>query len=231
MWMQIIGILGVLKFLEGRGKSAAKPQQAGHPPAVPIPPSHGAHRRKRGNGHAAHKPAALKPAAQKPAAAKPPAAKPATAIAPKPADPIAEILAMKPGAPTAAKPAAHKPAAHKPAAHKPAAQKPAAAKPAAPNAPPEVHLPKPNIEIDVQADASNRERTMRSAQQAARDLLAYVQASTGGDRGSKLGYKGRPNAFVQAAQTDMGGLTADGIYGPDTRARGKALLGKSFPPR
>lgn len=71
----------------------------------------------------------------------------------------------------------------------------------------------------------------RSPQAAATDLLAYVNQAVKAKKTATLGSKGKPNTFVEAAQRDMGGLTADGIYGPDTRARGKALTGKSFPPR
>jgi hypothetical protein len=65
----------------------------------------------------------------------------------------------------------------------------------------------------------------RSAQAAASDLLAYFNA------GRPLGTGNAPSAFVQAAQRDMGGIAADGIYGPQTRSRGQALIGKTFPPR
>lgn len=234
MWFHLIGILGILKFLEGRGKKTAssKPSHATHPPAVPIP-AHG-HKRKSSEHAAkpaAHKPAAAKPAAHKPTSAKPAAPKPAAPkpAAPKPVNPIEEILALpKPGEkpkPTAAKPAAHKP-------------KPTAANP---TAPPSVHLPEPAITLDVHADESNRqhatrtstqsEHTTRSPTRAANDLLTYVNNATGSARATLLGLKSRPSSFVQSAQQDMGGITADGIYGPATRQRGKALLGKSFPPR
>ncbi|HEX6290295.1 MAG TPA: hypothetical protein VFZ66_13970 [Herpetosiphonaceae bacterium] len=63
-------------------------------------------------------------------------------------------------------------------------------------------------------------------QRAAEGLLAYL-SKPGADQGAK----GRPAAYVKAAQAAMGGLTADGIYGPNTRARGAALTGKPFPPR
>jgi hypothetical protein len=45
------------------------------------------------------------------------------------------------------------------------------------------------------------------------------------------GTKARPNKLIAAAQKDMGGLTADGVYGPKTQARGAALLHKPFPAR
>ena len=45
------------------------------------------------------------------------------------------------------------------------------------------------------------------------------------------GSKASPNYLLRDAQRDMGGLTADGIYGPKTQARGTLLLGRSFPAR
>ncbi len=51
-------------------------------------------------------------------------------------------------------------------------------------------------------------------------------------RAKALGYRGYPNATVEAAQADMGGgIAADGIYGPQTRTRGADLIGTTFPPR
>jgi hypothetical protein len=47
---------------------------------------------------------------------------------------------------------------------------------------------------------------------------------------SDLGSKKKPNANVREAQRDMKQLTADGIYGPKTRARVHTLTGKN-PPR
>jgi hypothetical protein len=72
----------------------------------------------------------------------------------------------------------------------------------------------------------------RSAVQAAEDLLAHAKAAiASGKAASQLGSKSAPNQTVALAQADMGELTADGIYGPATRARGKALTGKTFPAR
>lgn len=228
MWLQIIGVLGVLKFLQGRGAAQSTPKPKPHapkpaahkPPPVPIPTAKPAAPKPAAPKPAAAKPAAPKPAAPKPAAHKP---KPATSKpalpAPK-ADPIAEVLAMP-------RPGERAPAA-KP---KPAAAKPAAVKPPPVKIPAPGPTPKPVVWADVQADESNREKVERAPDQAARDLLAYVNAAAGSQRATLLGYKGHPNAFVQSAQSDMGGIAADGIYGPATRARGKALIGKAFPPR
>ncbi|HET8939219.1 MAG TPA: hypothetical protein VFN67_37500 [Polyangiales bacterium] len=63
-------------------------------------------------------------------------------------------------------------------------------------------------------------------QRAAEGLLSYLSQP-----GADQGVKGKPSAYVKAAQAAMGGLTADGIYGPNTRTRGAALTGKPFPPR
>lgn len=64
---------------------------------------------------------------------------------------------------------------------------------------------------------------------AARELAAYVAENRG--KGAKLGTKGAPSNAVKALQLQMGGgLVADGIYGPKTRARGQEL-GVSMPPR
>lgn len=61
--------------------------------------------------------------------------------------------------------------------------------------------------------------------EAAEALYVYVSAPH-----SDLGSKKKPSAHVREAQRDMKQLTADGIYGPKTRARIKALIGKN-PPR
>lgn len=63
--------------------------------------------------------------------------------------------------------------------------------------------------------------------EAAAALFEYLRST----KPPTWGVKGAPNKVIQAAQNDMGGLAADGIYGPKTRARGKELLGKAFPPR
>jgi hypothetical protein len=44
------------------------------------------------------------------------------------------------------------------------------------------------------------------------------------------GTKGKPSVQVSEAQRGMGGLSADGIYGPGTRQRA-ATLGVSLPAR
>lgn len=73
--------------------------------------------------------------------------------------------------------------------------------------------------LTTATEQENRER-------AAEGLLAYL-SKPGADQGAK----GKPSAFVKASQQQMGGLTADGIYGPATRARGSQLINKPFPPR
>ena len=80
------------------------------------------------------------------------------------------------------------------------------------------------------APAPTAASAKRAPLKAAQELLAYVKPILSAKRGSELGTKGAPNSFVKAAQLDMG-LEPDGIYGPDTRARGKQLLGVTFPAR
>lgn len=99
------------------------------------------------------------------------------------------------------------------AAKKKPAAKPAAKKPAT----------KPAAKSAVQDNSSYKKR---SPQQAAKDLTLYVQ-----DKNANLGKKGAPSAFVKAAQTDMGGLTADGIFGPKTKDRAATLLGTKSSPK
>ncbi len=65
-----------------------------------------------------------------------------------------------------------------------------------------------------------------SPQQAAEALYLLVTSP-----GVDLGTRDRPNVLVEAAQHDMGGLVADGVYGPKTAARGTALTHKKFPKR
>ncbi len=71
----------------------------------------------------------------------------------------------------------------------------------------------------------------RDPAQAARELYAHADKLTKSGRSGELGNAARPSSFVRDAQTDMGGVRPDGIYGPDTRARGRALIGKTFPVR
>ncbi len=72
-------------------------------------------------------------------------------------------------------------------------------------------------------------KATRTPVQAASDLYNYVTKIN--TAASTWGTKTRPNDTIKRAQADMGQLVADGIYGPGTRARGKALLGKAFPER
>lgn len=104
-------------------------------------------------------------------------------------------------------------------------------------------IPEPKIPpIDVQAERANvvgpvvstpaavPSSAKRSDKAAAQELLAYVTPILKAKRGAELGTKGTPNSFVKAAQVDMG-VSPDGIYGPETRTRGKQLLGVTFPAR
>lgn len=64
---------------------------------------------------------------------------------------------------------------------------------------------------------------------AAAELYKYVtQTNT---RPRTWGTKNKRNAVIMELQKRMGRLTADGIYGPKTRYRGRALIGKTFPVR
>lgn len=71
----------------------------------------------------------------------------------------------------------------------------------------------------------------RTPVQAARELYEHASALLAAGKGAQLGVKGAPSSFVRDAQRDMGGLTADGMYGPATRTRGKQLTGQTFPVR
>ena len=145
---------------------------------------------------------------------------PAPAPKPAPADPVlsAEPVRLEEPPAPAPKPKPKPPApAPAPPAPKPPKPKPA---PAPQPTPP----PKPKAKPRAPA-------TKRSPQAAAEALLEYVTAAIAAGRAATLGNKSSPNAIVRDAQADMGELVADGIYGPASRARGKALLGKPFPAR
>lgn len=66
----------------------------------------------------------------------------------------------------------------------------------------------PRMTIDVP------KRSPKDAAEALRDFLRRTR---------KFGSKKAPVPEVKAAQADMGGLSVDGIVGPKTRARAKAL--------
>jgi hypothetical protein len=72
---------------------------------------------------------------------------------------------------------------------------------------------------------------LRAPEAAAQELFNYAREVLSKSKGYLLGTKAAPSRLVQDAQTDMGEIAADGIYGPATRDRGKALLGKTFPAR
>jgi hypothetical protein len=66
----------------------------------------------------------------------------------------------------------------------------------------------------------------RSAKQAADQLYTYVVNAIRDHNMAALGKRGAPNATVRAAQQDMGMTAAqsDGIYGPQTQAKGAAPI-------
>lgn len=119
------------------------------------------------------------------------------------AAPTAAAAKPKPPTPSAGTAAAAKP---KPAATKPAKPKASAATTVEPTAP-------------------------RSPKEAAQALFDYASRVLKAGKGASLGTANAPSSTVRAAQSDMAMHVADGIYGPDTRARGKELLGKTFPVR
>lgn len=71
----------------------------------------------------------------------------------------------------------------------------------------------------------------RGAQDAARDLYAYVVPLVRDNKQLELGTKAAPSDYIAACQRDMRLITSDGIYGPATVKRGKELLGREFPTR
>jgi peptidoglycan hydrolase-like protein with peptidoglycan-binding domain len=71
--------------------------------------------------------------------------------------------------------------------------------------------------------SSVAETSPREAAAALFELVTHPPVSWGS--------KAAPNPLIRGAQRDMGGLVADGVYGPKTQARGAILLGRSFPAR
>lgn len=75
--------------------------------------------------------------------------------------------------------------------------------------------------VIAQSAIETMEPTPKEAAEALRIYLAETKS---------WGWKGRPDPTVKRSQSLMGGLTADGIYGPKTRTRAKEL-GVNIPPR
>jgi hypothetical protein len=98
--------------------------------------------------------------------------------------------------------------------------------PAKPKPKPAQEKPKPTPVKPATAPAA-----IRSPVKAAQDLLKYARGLISDGHASQLGNASNPNPYVQAAQRDMGGIKDDGVYGPATRQRGKALTGETFPAR
>jgi peptidoglycan hydrolase-like protein with peptidoglycan-binding domain len=99
--------------------------------------------------------------------------------------------------------------------------------------PPAPQLPAstiPSHAVDLN-DGAQAQPMARAPRVAAQDLYNYVTELVRADRGAELGSASKPNATVRDAQRDMKLVTADGIYGTKTRARGKELLGREFPAR
>ncbi len=93
--------------------------------------------------------------------------------------------------------------------------------------------PPPSIQDSApQAAAEQAAAELSSAADdavAAAELYRYVTVTE--TRPRRWGNRRRPNEEIKLLQQRMGGLSADGIYGPKTRARGLELTGKKFPPR
>lgn len=101
------------------------------------------------------------------------------------------------------------------------------AEPRIPAEVPEPPRPAPARELET-----SPAEMVRTPKEAAQDLFDYAKAAPKvKGRGEWFGTKAKPNAIVAAAQRNMGGLNDDGIYGPKTRKRGRALLGRVFPAR
>jgi len=165
---------------------------------------------------------------------------PAPAPNPPPSGPRIEVGPVSPDLPQPSLPA---PVVLPPVIVQPPPSSSSSAPPIMPppssSAPPTLPTKRPfgDQPLDVEADAGNTAipaaptpAAKRTAQQAAADLLEYVTPILRAKRGSDLGVKGAPNSLVKAAQIDMG-VKPDGIYGPETRTKGKALLGVTFPAR
>lgn len=100
-----------------------------------------------------------------------------------------------------------------------------------PRSPYRVHVDSPTI-VDVTPDGPPPpQEQARSPEEAALELYDHARALLDQRQGYLLGTKNAPSEFVRDAQRDMNGIVADGIYGPGTRARGRALTGKLFPIR
>lgn len=172
-------------------------------------------------------PPAMEPAVTPPPVLQPPSLEtfPVTAPAPDPAPPASSSTPTMPTFPvtpaTPATPASS--SSSKPAVKRPFGDQPLDVKATASNIAP--------AKVPASKTIAQPPAAKRSPAQAATELLAYVTPILAAKRGSELGTKGAPNGFVKAAQLDMGGVTADGIYGPTTRTRGTKLTGKPFPVR
>lgn len=76
-----------------------------------------------------------------------------------------------------------------------------------------------------------KKREGLSPKDAAKQLHAYVTRMIDDGKSSALGTKDKRNAEIKRFQTAMQKISPDGIYGPKTRDRGKALTGLTFPLR
>lgn len=74
-----------------------------------------------------------------------------------------------------------------------------------------------------------RRKIFARRKRGARALYRYVTETE--TRPRRWGNRNRPNDKIAAVQRAMGKLEDDGIYGPNTRARGRKLIKKTFPAR
>ncbi len=103
--------------------------------------------------------------------------------------------------------------------------KAAAAKPASKTVQSTVPKPPPKPVLTERVASPAAPDGARAPAQAAKDLAALLKKP-----GANFGSKGSTDERVASCQRDMGGITADGIVGPGTRARAKAL-GVTLPAR
>ena len=96
--------------------------------------------------------------------------------------------------------------------------------------PPKPHDPDKLEEhrVDIQSETA-LEKSALGSKQAARQMYAYAKGEIDAGRAHILGSRTKRNARVKQLQKDMGRIKVDGVYGQETRQRGRKLLGKSFP--
>jgi hypothetical protein len=172
------------------------------------------------------------PPPRKPKPALPPPNPPAPSAAPRPK---AAVRARKPAAPR--KPAAAPRPAPRPkrssAPRRPVTEHRAeVVDPPFPASAPDAAEHAPTLDM-THSDASppDTSATTVVTHDDPANAAAWVLDQATTNRSWNFGTKARPNGELAKAQADMGGLNPDGIYGPKTRARVKALVGRDPGPR